>query len=228
MKAFAPDLWLIDGPVVTAALGFHDPTRMAVVRLADGTLWLWSPVALTPVLRAQVDALGPVAVLVAPNTLHHLALGDWQVAYPQARVWAVPRLENKRPDLRIDHTFGRDPAPWADQIEPLVFDTNRITTEAVFLHRASGTVLVTDLLQQMPRGWYRGWRALVAQWDGMTGPEPAVPLKFRMTFKDKPRVLAQIRHLLSWPAQRVVMAHGDPVTQDAHGVLARAFAWSKA
>ncbi|MCG7533934.1 DUF4336 domain-containing protein [Pseudoalteromonas sp. OOF1S-7] len=47
-------------------------TRMTIVRLPCGGLWVHSPICLTPGLREQVDALGPVTYLVAPNHLHHL------------------------------------------------------------------------------------------------------------------------------------------------------------
>jgi hypothetical protein len=39
---------------------------------------------------------------------------------------------------------------------------NLITTEVVFFHVKSGTVLFTDLLQQFPAGSFSGWRAFVA------------------------------------------------------------------
>ena len=52
LEPVGKDLWTIDGPVVHA-YGFPFPTRMAVVRLSDGGLWLWSPIRLDePVRRA--------------------------------------------------------------------------------------------------------------------------------------------------------------------------------
>ena len=40
-------------------------TRMTVIRLPDGGLWLHSPTPLDDGLRAAIDALGPVAHIVA-------------------------------------------------------------------------------------------------------------------------------------------------------------------
>ena len=57
LAAFAEGLWLAEGPVVSVA-GFRYPTRMAVARLADASLFIWSPVALSPELREEVSALG--------------------------------------------------------------------------------------------------------------------------------------------------------------------------
>ena len=59
----------------------------------------------------------------------------------------------------------------------------------VFFHLKSGTVLFTDLIQQLPASLFSGWRALVAKLDLMVGPEPSVPRKFRVAFTNRlPRV----------------------------------------
>ena len=45
---------------------------MAVARLSDGSVWVWSPVALTEELSSAVEAIGPVRHIVSPNKIHHL------------------------------------------------------------------------------------------------------------------------------------------------------------
>lgn len=225
-EPFGPDIWVVDGPKVTAALGFRYGTRMVIIRLADGGLFLWSPVALTDALKARVDAIGPVRFLIAPNTLHHVFIGDWQRAYPAAQVHAAPGLAARRPDLRLDGTLGDAPAPdWAAGIDQVLVPGNAITTEAVFFHRASRTAILTDLIQQFPPGWFAGWRALVARLDGMVGPEPAVPRKFRLAFTRRADARAAVRRILDWPVERVLMAHGTPVNTDGGPFLRRAFGW---
>lgn len=225
LTAFAEEIWLAAGPEVTVA-GFRYPTRMAVLRLADGGLVLWSPVACDAALRAAVGDLGPVRHLVAPNSLHHLAMGEWQGAYPDATLHAAPGLAKKRPDLRIDATLGDvAPAAWAGQIELCLVPGNVITQEVVFFHRASGTVPFTDLLQQFPEGWFSGWRAVVARADRMVGAEPAVPRKFRLAFVRRGPARAAVRRILDWPVERVIVAHGAPVARDGGAVLRRAFGW---
>lgn len=224
LQPFAPDLWLADGPPIIAALGFPYPTRMAVVRLGKGDLVLWSPVAFDPALRAQIAALGRIAHLVAPNLLHHMALPDWAEACPGAVIHPAPGLRAKRPGMALAADLGDTPPPgWAGQIDTIRLP-NRIAPEIWLHHRASGTLLVTDLLQQMPRGWYRGWRALVAGMDGMTGPEPAVPRKFRLAL-DRPAARAALARVLADPPRHVVMAHGTPVRDSGEAFLNRAFGW---
>lgn len=225
LTPFAPELWLADGQEVEV-IGFRYPTRMAVIRLSSGGLVVWSPVALNEALAAELAALGEVRHLIAPNSLHHLFLEDWRAAYPKARLHGAPGLAERRPDLLIDAQLeDRPPAAWAGELDQVLMAGNRITTEVVFFHRPSGVVLFTDLLQQFPPGWFRGWRALIARLDLMTEPQPTVPRKFRAAFVDRPAARAALARILQWPAAKVVMAHGAPVEHDGRAFIARAFAW---
>ena len=227
MIQFGTGLWLCDGPAVTGAAGFQFPTRMAVVRLPyEGGLWVWSPVALTQAVCSAVDALGPVSHLVAPNGLHHSFLAEWAAAYPEAQVHAAPGLAQDVAGTAIHATLGDQPDPaWAGVLDQVVVRGNKITTEVVFFHRASATVLVTDLVQQIPRGWFRGWRAVVARLDLMTAATPSVTRKFRLATADKAAAREGVGRMLEWPAERLVMAHGAPVRSGGQAALRAAFAW---
>ncbi len=39
----AEDLWIAEGEIVNF-YGFAYPTRSVILRLADGSLWVWSPI----------------------------------------------------------------------------------------------------------------------------------------------------------------------------------------
>lgn len=226
LNSIGADIWLMDGPTVRAAMGFHYPTRMAIIRLNSGDLFVWSPVALSPELKSEIGALGEVRHLAAPNSLHHVYLSDWLDAYPDARAYAPPGLREKRPDIAFASDLGDEPAPeWADDIVQVVMRGNAITTEVVFFHRPSGVTIFTDLLQQLPPSWYSGWRRIVARLDLMTEPEPTVPRKFRMAFRDREAAQAAVSRILAWPTRKVVIAHGQIVETDGAAFLRRAFAW---
>jgi hypothetical protein len=226
LQPFGPEIWTADGPVVVAMLGFRYPTRMVVIRMAGRALVVWSPIALTDELRAAVDALGEVRYLVAPNSLHHVFIAVWKHAYPAAKAFAAPGLREKRKDIAFDEDLGAAPvAAWSGEIEHLVMPGNAITTEVVFFHAKSGTVIFTDLIQQLPVGWLSGWRAVVAKLDLMLGAEPSVPRKFRAAFRDRRAARAALDRILAWPTQKVLMAHGTPVTADGRAFIRRAFKW---
>jgi len=225
LQEFGSNIWLAEGPCVSV-LGFHYPTRLAAIRLAHGAVVVWSPITLSPNLRRAVEGLGPVAQVLAPNSLHHLALPAWRTAYPAARFHAPPGLRTKRQDIAFDGDLGDEADPaWAGEIDQVIVRGNRITDEVVFFHRESGTVLFTDLLQQFPDDWFGGWRRVIAKLDLMVAPEPSVPRKFRLAFRDRAAAKASLARIKAWPARSVVMAHGTPVTVDAPSYLDRAFRW---
>lgn len=73
----------MDGPLVRMAYpggSMPFPTRMVVVRLISGELFLWSPSELAEGLRSEVDGLGPVRHLVSPNKTHHAHITAWKRA----------------------------------------------------------------------------------------------------------------------------------------------------
>ena len=226
LKPFGKNIWVAEGPVVSAAAGFHYPTRMAVIQLADGRLFVWSPTELTADLKGEIEQLGPVACLIAPNHLHHVFLGDWQTAFPDARCFAAPGVQGKRPDLTIHAELSSSPDPaWQDEIDQVLMTGNRITTEIIFFHRTSKTVIVTDLLQALPRNWFTGWRKLIARLDLMTESSPTVPRKFRVAFRSKADTRAQVATILGWPAENLIIAHGKLDTGNAKILLEKAFRW---
>lgn len=225
LKPFDSDIWIADGPVVAVA-GFHYPTRMAAIRLSDGSLFVWSPIQLTSGLQAEIDALGRVRHIVAPNSLHHLFLQEWKRAYPGAMFYAPPGLREKRKDIAFDADLANAPNPdWAGEIDQVAVRGSLITTEVVFFHVKSGTVLFTDLIQQIAPDFLSGWRAIVAKLDLMVGPEPSVPRKFRFTFTNRRAARDALARIHAWPAKKVLMAHGKPVERDARAFLHRAFDW---
>ena len=225
LKQFGDEVWTADGPDVVI-VGFHYPTRMAAIRLSDGRLFIWSPIQLTDILRAEMDALGQVRHIIAPNSLHHLFLPEWKQAYPRAKVYAPPGLRKKREDIVFDADLGNASSPdWAKEIDQVLMQGNLITTEVVFFHVKSGTVLFTDLIQQLPANSLSSWRALVAKLDLMVGPEPSVPRKFRVAFTNRRVARDSLERIFAWPAEKVLMAHGTPVEKDAPAFLRRAFGW---
>lgn len=222
------DIWLGDGPEIVAAMGFHYPTRMVVVRLRDGGVWIWSPIALSDETLRAVQSIGPIRHLVAPNSLHHMSLPEWISACPTAKAHAAPGLAAKRPDIRFDSELGDVPHPdWDGLMDQVVIQGNRITTEVAFFHRPSGTVLITDLIQQLPEGWFKGWRSWVARADLMTASRPSVPRKFRLAFANRQLARQAVDRVLSWPCRQLVCAHAPLVTSGGQEVLRQAFAFLK-
>lgn len=227
IQDFTSGVYLTDGAEVSVA-GFHYPTRMVVIALPCGGTLLWSPVTYSTALANAVTTIGPVRHIVAPNSLHHLFMADWAAACPDAHCHGAPGLAEKRPDLPLGDPLGpKPPAAWSGVLDHLVVDT-RLTTEIIAYHKPSRTVILTDLVQNFPRDWVRGWRRWVARADLLTAPRPTVPRKFRIAVRDRAALRHGIDDLLSKGVDRVVMAHGSPVATQGADALRHAFAWLKA
>jgi hypothetical protein len=226
LEPYGESLWRVEGPVVRFLAGFPYPTRMAVARLEKGELWVWSPVELTPGLEAELDALGPVRHLVAPNKLHHLYLPDWVARFPEARLYAAPGLAKKRRDLRFDAELGDAPeAAWAGQVDQVVFRGSLAMEEVVFFHRVSSTALVCDLIQRFDAATLPRWRALLMRLDGLTGSDGSTPREWRASFLRRDAAKRALETALKWNAERLLIAHGELPQENGREALARGLRW---
>jgi Domain of unknown function (DUF4336) len=202
----------------------HMRGRMVVARLSDGRLWVWSPIPLDHALCEQIEALGEVAHIVAPNALHHLHFAAAAERFPSARRWITPALASKRPDLAGCERLGDEPpAAWAAD-----FEQHRVAgvpklDEVVFFHRASKTLVVTDLVFNVLeyRGWFSG---LVFRMVG-AHRRLAQSRALRLMVRDRAAAAASARRILGWSFERVVMAHGELVEHDARARMSQALRW---
>jgi Domain of unknown function (DUF4336) len=225
LRALGPEIWVAEGKIVSF-YGFPYPTRMAVIRLTSGDLFVWSPTALSPSLAREIDALGRVGHLISPNPLHHLFLSEWQSAYPHARTYASVGLRKKRSDLVFDADLGDAPElAWATDIDQVLVRGSVAMTEAVFFHRASRTAIFADLIQNLPANWFKGWRGAIARRGGILAPNPGAPRDWRLSFLHRRAARASLARILAWPIERVLIAHGDSVTAGGTEFVRGAFSW---
>lgn len=225
--AWAEDIWTVDGPEVSYrlwGLTLPCPTRMTIVRLPDGGLWVHSPVACTPDLVAAVERLGPVAEIVAPNAFHYTHLADWARAFPQAAVHGVAGLAAKVPGLAFTTLGQPGTAPWLAAIDLHVVALGGFT-EAVFLHRASRTLIVTDLMQNFEAERIRHPLVrLVMRLGGATGPDGRPSLEIRLAALAHREALRRaVRQMLDWQPSGIILSHGACYRSDAMAEIERAF-----
>jgi hypothetical protein len=222
LERLAENLWAAESSV--RFLGARLPTRMTVVRLRDGSLWVHSPVTLDAKLREEVDPLGPIRWLVAPSRYHHLGVADWSREYRDARIWAAPGLPEKRGDLAF-HALLSDEAPpeWAGEIDQAVFWSLPIFNEVVFCHRESRTLIVSDLvfnIHEHASALVRLGLRLDGAWRRF-GPSHLV----RLSIRDRRRALATIEQMLRWDFDRLIMSHGRVLQSGGADSLREAFAF---
>ncbi|MCF8483466.1 MAG: DUF4336 domain-containing protein [Rhodospirillum sp.] len=236
-KALAEDLWIVDGPVTHMRYLFWTlpfTTRSTVIRLPGGGLWVHSPTRLTSELKASVDGLGPVTDLVAPNKIHWEGLAAWKAAYPKARIRAAPGVVEKETDggFTVDEVLGATPpTDWGGVIDMRLVPGD-FMTEAVFLHRPSASLILTDLYENFApdRVTGAGMRVLM-RLGGVLHPHGGTPRDLRLTFLSRrAEVREAARAMVAWAPRRIILSHGDLVEAGASGPLEpeirRIFAWT--
>lgn len=205
--------------------GVQFRTRSTLVRLADGGLWLHSPIPLDDARAAQIDTLGEVRHIVAPNGWHDSFSGAAKERYPGATLWASPALRQSKKGLPVDAWLGQTEPPWADELHPLLIEGVPKADEFVFLHAATGTLIVTDLLFQI-RYPVNTLTKMVLWMAGTNGGNLAQSRLWRSVTKDRAAAGRSVHKMLQWDFARVVLAHGDFVEgSDARERTRQALWW---
>ena len=214
-------IWVADGPVAIDLVVVPYRTRMTVVRLADGRLWVASPVPTSLAGLNALAALGPVGHLVAPTPRHRWRLESWHALFPEAALWACATGPFTLGDKLLPATvLGEVPPPaWSGELDQAVYRGVGFE-ETTFLHRASGTLLVEDVLQSHERSGHRLADALVRV-GGIRTPG-GVPRDIRAISRRGAR--AWVERVLAWDFDRLVMAHGPVIEGGAKAYVERAFA----
>ncbi|HMJ16294.1 MAG TPA: hypothetical protein VK524_33000, partial [Polyangiaceae bacterium] len=187
-------------------------------------LVLHSPISMSDERRAEIDELGTVSHLIAPNLFHHRWIGEWAAAYPSARLHVPPGLPKKRPDLRAARVGVSEPEPaFAGVIDFELVDGFRLNELAV-LYRPAGLLIVADLVHNVGRpdgAWSKFYTRAMGFYDRV-----ALSRVIRWTaFSDSSAARHSVDRLLAWKFDRLIVGHGAPVLADAKDVLTGALAW---
>ena len=162
------------------------------------------------------------------NSIHYWYIPDWLERYPDAQVHAVPGLtESAKRPVKVDEILT-DVAPdrWQENFDLQIFPGS-IVTEAVFYHRPSKTVILTDLIENFELAKVNSrWLRFLLKFAGNVEPDGKAPIDLRMTFWKHREIFAKkAMHMLAWDAEKVIMAHGRPYLKDGDKELRRAFRW---
>ncbi|KAJ5241014.1 uncharacterized protein N7469_002605 [Penicillium citrinum] len=224
--------------------------RGTLVKLSTGSLAVFSPVSLTPEVRAKVDSLGGnVRYIAAPDLEHHLHITAWKKAFPQAHILAPEGLWEKRqsnPDFRdthFEHVWKKDASPPVISREwDAEFETEYVhghgSRELVFLHKPSRTVIEADMLFNLPSN------------EQYSKTEDREPLNFMtkailpllstksypatghrrfawyiLSSHDRDAFTTSVRRIMRWDFDRLIPCHGDVIENNARSVFQNVMAW---
>ena len=156
------------------------PIRMTVVKLAEGGLLVYAPVAPTSecleLMNELVITHGDVKYIILPTISgleHKVFVGPFARAFPQAQVWVAPHQWSFPVNLPLSwlgFPLGRTQilppdstqTPFGDQFDYAILDPILVSrdfanytgagqfSEVAFFHRRSQTLLVTDSVVSIP------------------------------------------------------------------------------
>jgi hypothetical protein len=220
------NIWIYNGSTVSW-YGMPYTTRMTIVRLNNGEMWIHSPGKINDGLIGEIQALGNIGYLISPNKIHHLFIQDWAALFPSAKVYSSPGLEEKRKDIAFDHALS-DTAEvaWKYEIDQLIFKGSKVMEEVVFFHKESKTLILTDLVENFHPDHFKGLRKVLARITGIISPNGRTPLDWRVSFifnKAKARVCLQ--KIINWNPKRIIISHGECIEHDAITFLKKSFSW---
>ena len=227
MQAFAQNVSIVDGPHVRD-FGVLFPTRMIVVKLANGSLWVNSPVSVPFDTLKRITELGPVSYLVAATLRHVWRLEAWHTLFPEAQLW-VPRFTPftlKKGHLPFTGILRDAPYhDWADDFDQLAFKGNPLIEEVLFFHKASRTVILDDLIQNHPLVKGKPLHNAPFKLAGVAYPHGGVPLDIRLSFTHRNLARRSLEKLLSWDFDKLIIGHGVCIEKDAKPFVEQVFHW---
>lgn len=217
------------------------------MRLQNGSVACFSPVALTPEVRRTLDTFGPVKYIAATDNEHHIFMDDWHAAFPDAKIIGPEPLLEKRQQQ------GK-PLPWthlfkADDTHSLKVDADfdaefdaeyvhaHANKELVFNHRPSRTLIEADLLFNLPateqmsktgESATTGWLTRLFGAINSTAGDAIWQKRFiwyAISSGDRTSYNKSIAKINAWEFDRIVPCHGDVIETGGKGVFQKVMQW---
>lgn len=230
LKPFAENIFIVDGETVNF-YGMPFTTRMTVVKLDSGDLFIHSPIPLKSDLKNELDKLGTVKYLIAPNKIHYWYLDDFQKAYPEAITFTAKGVEERarqngkkfKVDYILDSTTNKF---WSKEIDHVVMQGNRFMEEVEFYHKPSKTLILTDIYENFEPEKISWPFRLLAWLGGALSPQGGTTRDQQLLhFGRKWELKKCVEKLMLWDIEKIILAHGKCITKNAKQELQRVFKW---
>ena len=195
------------------------PTKTILVRLAHGVVMI-SPGSGLAGVREQIDAFGTVTDIVAPNLFHNVGIKSACKLFPDATLWGVKGFAEKLPGISWEKTLEPEWWPYGAELELMPVNGMPKINEMVMLHRASRTLIATDLCFNHVEGRGFGYWVVFNLFGAYR--KFAVSRLFLKMAKDKAALNESLKQILAADFDNVIMAHGHNVLGNGKAQLKQA------
>lgn len=213
----ADDVALLQFP--WRALGIDFQRNVTLLRLPDRRLIVHSTAPFEPADLNAIRRFGEPAWLVEATLIHDTFAKEGHAAFPHLPYYA-PANFTAASGVATE-SLGSPPPDWAGEIEVLEIAGLRRPNEHAFFHRAARILVLADLLFHFPsgtRGWGRFFIQRVLRLPRLVG----MSILFRMMIRDQAAFARSIRQMLEWDFERIIVAHAEPLEEDARTTLIEA------
>jgi hypothetical protein len=156
--------------------------------------------------------------------MHHLYLGENIRTFPQALVYVSPALPAKLKEPLQYETLSDDPpALWRGELAQQLMQGMPRLQEVAFLHRASRTLILTDLafnIQQSNSLFTRFFMRVNGAY-GHFGPSRI----FRALVKDRAALRSSLDRMQQWDFDRIIVTHGEVLETGGKSVMQTQYTW---
>ena len=220
-------IWIHEYPVRFGGMDLFG--RTTIIKLSNGDLIVHDPCKIDDLLKKNIDSIGEVKYILAPGNFHHLFVTDFQRYYPKAETYLCPGLERKRPDIDFDWMLGNKPdSRWGGVLDQVLVYGTRFIWEVAFFHKPSKTLILVDLLENIGDNYQHKaglwlqfwWKAIFKMWNN-----PKAAPEYQLGWGHKKIVRKGLEKILSWQAERVILAHGENIEDNVNQTLTSA--WKK-
>jgi len=222
--------------------------RGTLVKLQSGGVAVFSPPALTPEVKKTVEELGELKYIAALDLEHHIFLGPWHEAYPNAKVIGPEGLPEKRTKQK------NEPVPFAAvftkanretiNIDPefdAEFDYEFVAAhqnqELVFNHKPSKTLIEADFIFNLPAteqfsktgqaadaGWLTKLWISIANTKGTAIGQKRL-IWYGLSSSDRTGFNKSIARINGWDFDRIIPCHGDVIETGGKSIFLKVFEW---
>jgi len=210
LRSIAEGVWVAEG-VLKAPMGMKMTIRSTILKLDANNLMVISPIEPTPKLVQDINDIGMVRYIVAPNGMHHLYVNKFAANFTDAEIWGPADLHAKRNDIQFTGVLDPDEImPWDRYVETHGIKARApMFEEFIFFHSKTRTLIVTDLMFNFHR--FDNWlMTLIAKLNGGYN-RLAMTRLGKMYFNNMDSLRSAIRQILDWKPENLIVAHGDVI-----------------
>ncbi|KAG1900311.1 uncharacterized protein F5891DRAFT_309708 [Suillus fuscotomentosus] len=219
IREVAKDVWIFSRPFARFGI-IQMGGRSTAIKLRQGGVWVLASTPLTQDTRNKIDELGEVKYIIGADAVHHMFLGEFKRAYPNAKLIgvedAIKNMSDK--DLQFDGLWGRDlPSRnygFEDEIKHCYFSGFR-NKDVAFLHMPSKSLIEADLLLNLPAN----------EQYSKSSSSPRMNIKpdswihraiINNSTVDAKAMRRDATTVANWDFDRIIPCHGDVIETDGN------------